>query len=705
MVSTTKSPVNRKIAPIPIVVPTSSGEKDVSMVERNEKASQIRSKFEDIVSVSPHCENVKTDFSDYTDEIDVSGSLCTENSVKFFESIGANQYVLKTLSEGHYSKLSSDIPKYERRNNNSYYEHESFGLKTVFSLIEKGRVEIVKEKPHIVNPLSVAVQRNKNRLILDCSYLNGYVEVPRFKYEDVNDALSYFKKNIFMFTWDLKDGYHQIRIHKDFRKFLGFQFEHEGKIIYCQYLVGPFGLRDLPFLFTKIFRVLVRHWRLSGLYAIKFLDDGICFSDNEEDAEAASIRVRSDLLKAGAYWSVKKSQWNPVQQCEWLGVVWDSLTGSISAAPHRVKKIKETCSLLRSLNSCHVKKLASFSGQINSLSVIVGNCSSLTTRCSQLAVASAPSWDSRVSISENVQVELDFWLNNLDSLNSRCCVVEKPPSCLHVIASDASDTGCGSILDNLETKALRLFSEEERSKHSTYRELVAVSHAIKSFLPKISHSRVKLLVDNQSAARIIDVGSMKSELHSIAMEIFFICLRNGISLAVQWIPRSLNEAADSASREAFMVDTDDWQITQQFFDILDRRWGPLSIDCFANYYNKKINRFYSLFNSQGCEGVDAFSFNWNGENCLLVPPVCIVGKVLRHLQLCRAKGILLVPAWPSAHFWPLLVTEFAPFVQDSLRVRGKNVLCHGLNTNSLLGSPHFVGDMLALRIDCRKEGF
>ena len=80
---------------------------------------------------------------------------------------------------------------------------------------------------------------------------------------------------------------------------------------------------------------MVRHWREFGLCTIKFLDDGICFSENEEDAKDASVQVRSDLLKAGAYWSVKKSQWDLVQQCEWLGVVGNSLTGSISAAPHR----------------------------------------------------------------------------------------------------------------------------------------------------------------------------------------------------------------------------------------------------------------------------------------------------------------------------------------------------------------------------------
>ena len=67
-------------------------------------------------------------------------------------------------------------------------------MNEVLRLIKIKRVEVVTEKPHIVNPLSVAVQRTKSRLILDCSYLNDFVEVPKFKYEDVSDALNYFNK-------------------------------------------------------------------------------------------------------------------------------------------------------------------------------------------------------------------------------------------------------------------------------------------------------------------------------------------------------------------------------------------------------------------------------------------------------------------------------------------------------------------------------
>ena len=193
---------------------------------------------------------------------------------------------------------------------------------------------------------------------------------------------------------------------------------------------------------------------------------------------------------------------------------------------------------------------------------------------------------------------------------------------------------------------------------------------------------------------------MKNDLHSIAMEIFFICLQNGINLQCEWIPRSLNEAADSASREAEMVDTDDWTISSEFFEFINNRWGPLSVDYFANFYNNKLNRFYSLFNSPGCEGVDAFSYNWHGEACLLVPPVCVTGRVLRHLRMCKAWGVLVVPCWPSAHFWPMLLGEFNGNILDLMRVKGKNVLRHGMNSNSLLGSSWFKGDILAMHIDC-----
>ena len=81
----------------------------------------------------------------------------------------------------------------------------------------------------------------------------------------------------------------------------------------------------------------------------------------------------------------------------------------------------------------------------------------------------------------------------------------------------------------------------------------------------------------------------------------------------------------------------------------------------------------------------------------MVPPV---GRTLRHLQLCRGKGILVVPDWPSAQYWPMLLGEFRAAIKGLLKVKGNKVLEHGYNSNSLLGSFEFRGNILAMFIDC-----
>ena len=36
-------------------------------------------------------------------------------------------------------------------------------------------------------------------------------------------------------------------------------------------------------------------------------------------------------------------------------------------------------------------------------------------------------------------------------------------------------------------------------------------------------------------------------------------------------------------------------------------------------------------------------------------------KVIQHLRISRATGVLFVPQWPSAAFWPLIINEFGYF--------------------------------------------
>ena len=57
---------------------------------------------------------------------------------------------------------------------------------------------------------------------------------------------------------------------------------------------------------------------------------------------------------------------------------------------------------------------------------------------------------------------------------------------------------------------------------------------------------------------------MKNELHSLARSIFSTCTERGISIDIQWIPRSENVLADYVSK---MLDWEDLDVTDEFFYI------------------------------------------------------------------------------------------------------------------------------------------
>ena len=133
---------------------------------------------------------------------------------------------------------------------------------------------------------------------------------------------------------------------------------------------------------------------------------------------------------------------------------------------------------------------------------------------------------------------------------------------------------------------------------------------------------------------------MSLRLQRQALEIFQFCAMNNVTVEIEWIPRSLNEYADSLSR---VVDFDDWSVSTAFFDYIASLFGSFTVDRFASHYSAKCARFYSKFWCPSSEGVDAFSVDWAGENNWLVPPVYLIGRTIFHLEACGARGVLVVP--------------------------------------------------------------
>ena len=145
--------------------------------------------------------------------------------------------------------------------------------------------------------------------------------------------------------------------------------------------------------------------------------------------------------------------------------------------------------------------------------------------------------------------------------------------------------------------------------------------------------------------RIIDRGSTKPDLQTLAKEIVNLCNNHRVSVIPVWVPRDNNQLADYLSK---LTDFDDWGIHSDIFQWLNTLWGPFTVDRFATWYNTKCISFNSRFWNPGSEGVDAFIQNWQGENNRVVPHSSQLIRPQHHFELCKAKGVLIIPLWKRA---------------------------------------------------------
>jgi len=241
---------------------------------------------------------------------------------------------------------------------------------------------------------------------------------------------------------------------------------------------------------------------------------------------------------------------------------------------------------------------------------------------------------------------------------------------------------------------------EEAQQSSTWRELVAVYRVLEAIANKLRNCRVRWFTDNQNVARLLLVGSRKEHLQIEVLKVFSLCVSHSIHLEPEWIPRKENELADYISR---IVDSDDWQLEPTLFAWLDNVWGPHTVDRFASQHNAQLPRFNSRFACKDTEAVDAFTMDWSGENNWWCPPPMLITRVLRHAEACRAQGTLLVPAWESAPFWPMLCSDglhWSDFVIDVISLPLTSCMFHPGRSGSVLFKGAFPNTgVLAIRLE------
>ena len=102
------------------------------------------------------------------------------------------------------------------------------------------------------------------------------------------------------------------------QRFLGFQWVRK----YFKFVVLPFGLSMVPYIFTKVVRPLVKHWRSQALRIVVYLDDGLGVCGAKDTCLRQSLLVQSDFISSGFVPKMDKSMWIPVLFSCFAGLVF-----------------------------------------------------------------------------------------------------------------------------------------------------------------------------------------------------------------------------------------------------------------------------------------------------------------------------------------------------------------------------------------------
>lgn len=579
--------------------------------------------------------------------------------IDYWRSITDNGFVLDMVKNG-LSIPFCNLPRAKHMSNNKSAVAESvFVEKTMRAFLNDGFISEVKARPRVINPLSVTLSSGKKRFILDLRYVNEFIQPPKFKLDDLKIALEFVRKGGYMVSFDIKSGYYHLQVHKDYREYLGFswKFSSEHKSRFFVFNVLPFGLSLGPFLFTKLLRPVIEHWRASGIKALIYIDDGFITASDFEKTKTQAVMCKQDLENLGFFMN-EKCIWDPVQEIKYLGLIINLHDYVLKIPIEKIEKVRSLISKLLGRTKVSARDLAKVAGNLISVGLVVGSVTRLKTRKIYGFITSANAWDSKVKLPEEVKTELLFWHAFLTCCDTSKLLEYAPPKVL--AWADASSNGGAAIVSysGKSKHVIMNFEYPEVIESSTFRELRAIELGVASFVREMGHSIVKFYTDNQGAVSIVRNGSSNLKLQAIAERIYEMCQRHSITLEIEWIPRDINNVADYYSRN---FDWDDWRITTWIFKLLNETWGPFSIDRFANHVNRKTFRFNSRIWYPDCEAVDAFSQDWKGDKNWLVPPIHLIQRCLRHLKACKAVGCIVVPVWKSASYWP----DLLEYIQSS----------------------------------------
>ena len=121
-----------------------------------------------------------------------------------------------------------------------------------------------------LSPIFVVPKRSGGlRVILNLKKINCFLPPQHFRMEALAVVLPQLSKEDWAVIIDLQDAYLHVPIHPRSKHLLGFSLQG----VCYQYQVLPFGLRDSPWVFSRLVATVIAFLRQKGIKIFFYLDD------------------------------------------------------------------------------------------------------------------------------------------------------------------------------------------------------------------------------------------------------------------------------------------------------------------------------------------------------------------------------------------------------------------------------------------------
>ena len=371
------------------------------------------------------------------------------------------------------------------------------------------------------------------------------------------------------------------------------------------------------------------------------------------------LRIQASIIismfsNLGFLINFKKSEVIPSRSLVFLGFRIDTLNQKISLPMEKLEKIivlaREICNkkfVKRRIFACILGRMTSSTLAVQQGPLHFRNLQRLVNQ-----VQDPSNWETMLPVTNPVLEDLNWWMTE-----AAFCLSAPfhPPQPNVTLKTDASLLGWGAK-SNQRTAQGKWTSQQREELHINVLELLAIQYGLLALCQDLADCCILIQADNVTALSYIlkKGGTSSPRMSKIALDCWDWAVSRRITLITAHIPGKENAEADLLSRQ--FQDPADWKLNPEVFKKITELMGPVSLDLFANLWNRQVEKFYTWKPQPLALGIDALSHPWPQKGAYAFPPWILLPKVIQKIRRESIEVIVVAPVWPKTCWYSHLVS-------------------------------------------------